>query len=297
MVQNETRIFGIGTSGLVGSRVAALLASSYPISHHSSKTGFDITSKESVSQLVHDTDHEIVLLMAAKTDVDGCEKDKIDEENGEAWKVNVAGTQNIVDACKRANKKLIYISTDFVFSGEETPKDGYDETNTPSPINWYGETKYKGEIAVMESGLPYFILRIAYPYRKEYLKKKDFVRAVISRLEQGSEVHGITDHIMTPTFIDDIAIALQRVLKENATGILHVVGSEFITPFNVVSSIAETFGFDTSLIKKTTRSDYFKNGASRPFNLALKNDKIESLGVKMRTFKEGLEELLKAVNS
>lgn len=65
----------------------------------------------------------------------------------------------------------------------------------------------------------------------------------------------------------------------------------------VGSRVAETFGFDTSLIKKTTRSDYFKNGASRPFNLALKNDKIEGIGVKIRTFREGLEELLKAAYS
>jgi len=175
MVRNEVRIFGIGTSGLVGSRIAELLALSYPISHHSSKTGFDITNKDSLSLLANDTDHEVVLLMAAKTDVDGCEKDKQDGESGDAWKINVTGTQNIVDICRETNKKIIYISTDFVFSGEDTPNDGYDESSTPSPVNWYGVTKYEGEKIVVNSGLPYLIFRIAYPYRNIVKKKILFV--------------------------------------------------------------------------------------------------------------------------
>ncbi len=308
MEHNETRIFGIGTSGLVGSRIAALLSPLFPISHHSSKTGFDVTDKGSMSILRNDTNHEVVLLMAAKTDVDGCETDKDEDikilsnkdikEQGErlreaktAWAVNVLGTQNVVDACRETNKKIIFVSTDFVFNGKDTPKDGYDELHTPSPINWYGVTKYEGEKIVMNSGLPYLILRIAYPYRREYPEKKDFVRTVTAHLKRGNAVQGVTDHVMTPTFIDDIAIALRQLLIVNQVGFFHVVGSEFISPYDAIIQIAEKFHFDQSLISKTTRSEYFKNGAHRPFNLALKNDKIERLGVRMRTFSEGLEEM------
>lgn len=306
MAANDTRIFGIGTSGLVGSRVTELLADSYQITPHSSKKGFDITKKESLGALVYDLEHSLVLHMAAKTDVDGCEKDKrIDIKklsnkeigNAEAfkntaWGINVLGTRNVVEACKKGGKKIIYISTDFVFGGEDAPKDGYSEEDMPSPINWYAQTKYEGEKIVMNSGLPYLILRIAYPYRKTYEQKKDFVRAVLGRLSAGQKVQAITDHIMTPTFIDDIAYAIKKLLDNDLFGVFHVVGSEFVTPYDAVVKIADAFHLDQSLVEKTTRLKFFSGRAPRPFNLSIKNDKIESLGVKMRTFSEGLEEMV-----
>ncbi len=286
------RIFGIGTTGLVGSRIAQLLEGSYSISHHSSQTGFDITNPMSLLILHNDTTHNTVLHMAAKTDVDGCEKDKDLGEEGLAWKINVLGTQHIVDACKTTNKKLIYISTDFVFDGESTPVDGYTEDDTPSPINWYGVTKYEGERIVMESGLQFLILRIAYPFRKADSGKKDFVHAISDRLKVGEKIRAVTNHIMTPTFVDDIAIALKKLLDTGASGIYHVVGTEYITPFDVAVQIAMTFQFDLSLVEPVTREDFFRDRAPRPFNLSIENAKIERLGVKMRTFTEGLEEIL-----
>lgn len=291
MAANDTRIFGIGTSGLVGSRVTELLADSYQITPHSSKNGFDITDTESLGALARDLEHSLVIHMAAKTDVDGCEKDKSLGESGDAWRINVTGTANVVGACKKSGKKIIYISTDFVFGGEDTPTDGYSEEDMPAPINWYARTKYTGEKIVSESGLPYLILRIAYPYRKAYEQKKDFVRAVLGRLSAGQKVQAITDHIMTPTFIDDIAYAIKTLLDDGLSGIFHVVGSEFLTPYDAVVKIAEAFHLDYSLVVKTTRQEFFSGRAPRPFNLTIKNDKIERLGVRMRTFSEGLEEI------
>ncbi|HEX8932504.1 MAG TPA: sugar nucleotide-binding protein, partial [Patescibacteria group bacterium] len=158
---------------------------------------------------------------------------------------------------------------------------------------WYAKTKYLGEEIVRNSGLPFVIMRIAYPYQKEeFVLKKDFVHAIMGRLKEQQPIKGITDHIMTPTFIDDLAVSLDELISKKQTGIFHVVGSTFITPFDAAIKIAEVFGYDKALISKTTRAEYFKGRAPRPFNLAMNNAKIEALGVKMKTFEEGLHLLI-----
>src|SRR5205823_835051 len=103
--------------------------------------------------------------------------------------------------------------TDFVFDGENTPQGGYTEEDAPHPLNWYGETKYRGEEVVRNSGIPYLIVRIGYPFRKEFEQKKDFVRAMLGRLQNNQPIVGVTDHIMTPTYIDDIGFALDTLIQ------------------------------------------------------------------------------------
>lgn len=284
-----------GASGLIGSRIIELLRHRYAFTQLGRAEGIDITRPETLSRIADDTTHEIVIHLAAKTDVDACENDKSLGEKGDAWKINVLGTKNIIEACRKGNKKLIFISTDFIFSGEDTPERGYTEESLPDPVNWYARTKYEGEKLVQASGISYIIPRIAYPYRAAFDKKKDFVRAIISRLQQNQEVHAITDHIMTPTFIDDIAGAIDTLLQQNATGIFHVVGSQFITPYDACLLIAKAYHADTSLIKQTTRGVFFKNRAPRAFNLSINNDKIKQLGCRMRSFEEGLQAMKEVV--
>lgn len=289
----KTKIFGIGISGLVGSRIQELLGDKYSFDNLSLDTGVNITDATTLDVIRRDTEHPIVLHLAAKADVDGCEKDKELGEEGAAYQINVKGTENVVNACKEGNKKIIYISTDFVFDGENPPVGGYTEEDKPNPIDWYAETKYKGEEVVKNSGLPFIIMRIAYPYMpEEFALKKDFVHAMLGRLQQNLPIAGVTDHMMTPTFLDDIALALGALITHNQTGIFHVVGDEFITPYDAALKIADQFGLDKSLISKSTREEYFKGKAPRPFNLSLNNAKIKKLGVHMRSFSDGLKEVV-----
>jgi dTDP-4-dehydrorhamnose reductase len=286
------KLFTIGGSGLVGSRIAELLQGTYTLNDLSLTNGVDITDPSSLDRIKDDKEHEIILHIAAKADVDGCEKDKELGEEGAAYKINVGGTQNVVDVCKASNKKLLYISTDFVFNGKKEPPYKYSEEDTPDPINWYAETKYKGEEVVKNAGINYAILRIAYPFRAdEFLLKKDIVHAVMNQLSNNLPITGVTDHLMTPTFIDDIAFAIEAIIKNKATGIYHCVGSQSLSPYDAFILIADKFGYDKSLITKTTREEYFKGKALRPFNLSLNNAKIKKLGVSMRTFEEGLKQV------
>lgn len=285
----KVKILGTGLTGLVGSRITEILKDIYEFENLSLSTGVDITKTEQVFEKLKDSDASIILHLAAKTNVDGCEGDKIYNENGEAWKVNVLGTRNIVEACKYSNKKLIYVSTDFVFDGE---KEYYDEDDVPNPINWYGKTKYEGEKIVQESLNNWVIMRLAYPYRT-FFSKNDFARAMIIGLKNKEKIYAVEDHIMSPTFIDDLALAIDSLIRNNQEGIFHTVGSGFVSPYEAACLIAELFKFNLSLISKTTREVYFKNKAQRPFRLQLKNDKITKLGVNMRGFKEGLQEIKK----
>lgn len=276
----KEQILGTGLAGLVGSRIVELLETKYEFDSSIE----DITQKVPIQNRIENSSARIVLHLAAKTDVDGCEEDKNLGENGDAWKVNVEGTKNIAQACAKLNKKLIYISTDFVFDGE---KESYIEEDLPNPINWYGRTKYEGELTVQNSGAEYIIARIAYPYRTRFVRT-DFIRSLIEKLKKGENLTMVTDHIMVPTFIDDIAFALDSLIQKNQTGVFHVTGSQPISPFDTAVLIADTFGFSKSKITKTTRSDYFKGRAQRGFHLNLKNDKISGLGIKMKTLQEGL---------
>ncbi len=284
------KVLGTGLDGLVGSRIVELLSDKYEFENLSISTGLNITNRDAVLERIKSSDAQIVLHLAAKTNVDGCELDKPLGEKGDAWKINVSGTQNVADACSQTKKKLIYISTDFVFDGENPPPGGYSEEDIPNPVNWYAKTKYEGEKIVQRVSCPWLIVRIAYPYRANF-GKLDFARAILKRLQMGERVLGITDHIFTPTFIDDIAFALDVLINNNSQGVFHVVGNQNLTPYEAVSLIANEFNLDKSKINKTTRSEYFNNKAPRPFQLSLKNDKIQELGIKMRTLEEGLKEI------
>lgn len=282
------KILGTGLNGLVGQRVAQFLGSKYEFENISRATGVDITNSKEVQKKIVASEASLVIHFAAKTDVDGCEKDEILGTKGEAWRVNVEGTRNIVEACEESSKKLIHISTDFVFSGLDTPPNGYSESDKPSPISWYGQTKWEAEKVVQSSKCKFLIVRIGYPYRAEF-SKIDFARAILQRLKKGENVLAVADNIMTPTFIDDIAKALDILIKNNAEGLVHVVGSQFVSAYEASLLIAKTFEQNVSLISQTTSEEFFKNRAQRPFHLKVRNDKIAELGAKMGTFEEGLQ--------
>lgn len=294
---DKPQIIGLGLNGLIGSRITQLLSDKHSFISLSRSNGVDITDSASLAKIKDYPDADFVLNLAAKADVDGCEEDKSLNEEGEAWKVNVGGSKNVAEICRETGKKLIHISTDFVFDGKIGEEEKYDENDLPNPINWYGKTKHEGERAVEKSGADYIIVRLAYPYRASSDTKKDFFRTILESLEQGIKVKAVTDHIFCPTFIDDIVFAIEALIKNDAMGIYHVVGSDALTPYNASLKIAQVFGLDQNLIRETTREEFFANRAPRPFNLALENAKICELGVEMKSFEEGLSEIKKQLEN
>ena len=282
------KILGTGLSGLVGSRVVELLPE-YSFVDASLDTGVDILNYDSLEQFFNNNpDSNTVLHMAAFTDTNVAWNEKGDK-NGICWRVNVDGTDNILKLCKEHSKYLIYISTDYVFNGN---KEGpYEETDTPNPLDWYGKTKYEAEKIILNSGASASIVRISYPYRAKYYKKIDLVRKILDKLQKGEIVKLFDDQITTPTFIDDIAFGLEKVIEKKPSGIFHLVASSYQSVNEMGLDIAKVFDLDSSLITPTSLKEYLRNANARPYaiNGAISNNQTKkTLGIEMSDLLGGL---------
>ena len=282
------KILGTGLSGLVGSRIVELTSDIWFFENLSLETGVDITNKETLATYFHNCDAPWVFHFAAYTNVQEAEKEKPMGTLSTAWKVNVAATENIAEMCRQTNKHLVYLDTDYAFDGKER---SYSEDNTHYPLGWYAITKYEGAKRVLSLGENGLVARIANPYRAHPVGKQDFVHKMIDMFQQRKEVLGATDQLFVPTFIDDIARALRVLIEGSYHGLYHVVGSDALNPYHAALTVAETFGFPKSLVKPTTFDRMFSGRAPIPQYADLKNDKIHSLGVEMKTFAQGLNEV------
>lgn len=272
-----------GASGLVGSRIVELLGNDFAFISLP-QNEMDITDKEAVVEKIMGTDFDIFLHLAGYTNVDGAEKEK-----EIALKINRDGTKNVFDAVHQKRKKFIYISTDFVFDGQNPP---YFEDSKPNPISSYGLSKYEGE-KVLDSGA--MIVRISFPYRKTFEPKKDFVRTICSLLEQRKPLTMVTDSLMTPTLIDDIAYALKYLFMHFSGGVFHINGADSLSPYDAGKLIAKMYGLDQSLITPTTYEEYFQGKAFRSQYSDMKSKKNNFY--KMRSFEEGLDELKSQISN
>lgn len=269
------RVALTGPTGLVGSRIIELLHNDFtfiPLSHDA----VDITNKESVHTILKDLDFDLMLHLAAYTQVD-----KAEEEQEKARLINIEGTRNLFDFCISKGKKFIYISTDFVFDGEHPP---YFEDSIPNPLGVYAKTKYEGECIVKDKAM---IIRFSYPYRTAYDKKKDFVRSLKSLLESHTPLTMVQDTLVTPTFIDDIAEALRHLFVNFTPEIFHIIGASSISPYDAAMMIAHQFRLNSSLITPITLDKYSKGKAPRPRYSVTKSKK--NTFYTMKSFEEGLK--------
>lgn len=271
-----------GADGLVGSRIVELLNEKYALIPLSSRD-MDITNRDMVNERLTSLSYDAILHLAGYTNVDGAEKEK-----ELAYRINELGTKNLVEVASFQKKQFIYISTDFVFDGNTPP---YVETSEPHPISTYGDSKYRGELAVGKNGM---IVRIAYPYRAQFDKKKDIVRILQSLLAAGKPLSMIDDSLMVPTFIDDIAHGLGYLIDHYDPTVFHLVGKDALTPFSLAQHIARTFKLDASLISKTTYDAYFTGKAKRPKNCDIRS--IKNTFHTMSSIEEGLSIIKKQLN-
>ena len=290
----KQKIIGTGLSGLVGSRVVELLKDKYEFVDFSLDSGVNVLDVDNLSiAFEKNKDAVAVIHMAGFTDTNAAWEQK-GNTSGICYQLNVEGTRNVLNLAKKYNQQLIYISTDFVFSGTKTTP--YLETDTPDPIEWYGETKYLGEKVITDSGYNnYIISRITYPYRSIFEPKVDIIRKVLTKLQNNEPVKMFSDQICTYTFIDDIATALAYFIENKTTGTYHLVGSTSHSPYEMCLEVAKVFNLDQSLISASSLEEFIKSQpeGSRPWQKTLitSNEKVKSLGLTFKTLAEGLEEV------
>ncbi|MBP6993756.1 NAD(P)-dependent oxidoreductase [Candidatus Woesebacteria bacterium] len=284
----KPKILITGSTGLIGTRITEMLSEKYdfiPLL----QSEIDITNKMAVNARLASTEFDFLLHLAAYTNVDGAESNK-----ELCTSINVEGTRNLFEVCQDKGKKMIHISTDFVFDGRakidsgvgaEAPRETpcYTENSLPNPISHYGLTKYQAEQVVQDNAM---IVRLSYPYRKEFAGKRDFVRTIRYLLEQGKTIQMVTDSLITPTFIDDIVMGLGYLIEHYSPNIFHLVGADSMSPFEAGQLIARIFELDEKLIQPTTYAEYFKGKALRPQWARIVNTKEE---IVMSTFSDGLK--------
>ncbi len=267
-----------GSTGLIGSRIIELLKNEFRFIEIL-QSDIDITNRDQTAAFIKKIEFDLLLHLAGYTDVDGAENKREITQ-----KINVDGTKNVFDAVFKKNKQLIYISTDFVFDGQKPP---YFEDSVPHPLSFYAQTKYEGEKIVGQKAM---IVRLSYPYRKSFTPKRDFVRNIKLALEKQKPIQMVTDSLITPTFIDDIAFGLKHLINNYSPEIYHLVGGTNLSPYEAGRLIAKTFNLDDSLIRPTTYREYYENKAPRPQLSDIRSKKNHFLP--MNGFQEGLKKLL-----
>lgn len=278
------RVLITGGSGLLG---RALISASINMgidsmpAYHSNPIGrtsvkIDIMDLHGVERALREIEPDCVIHAAALTNVDLCENDPT-----RAWAINADATKNVADACNDEGAKVIYISTDYVFDGQNGP---YSEEAIPHPINVYGESKLAGEKFTM--AYPgNVVARVCVLYGAG---RPNFVTWVIDSLRKNVPITAVTDQYNTPTYIGNCAQALLTMCKLDLRGIYHVSGRERMNRYDFAHKIAEVFGLNENLIKSAT-STILHQRAKRPRDSSLNVEKAEkALGMRLANVREGL---------
>lgn len=284
------RIFVTGGSGLLGSKITKYAKEKHDVvsiykTHPMDGQGFraeymNIVDSHQVTKLIEKYRPDVVVHSAALANIDYCETN-----HEEAWVINVKGTENVVNACKKTGSKMVYISTAGIFDGKHAP---YNETDRPNPLNYYAKTKLDGEYRTLTLENP-IIVRTTVPYGW-HSWKLNFVTWVIDTLKKKKQIRIVTDQRNTPTEANDFANAVLRLTELDESGIFNVVGSTSISRFDFVMKIVEIFDLDKSFVVPVTTEE-FGQVAPRPTDDSLKIDKILKLGIKMSTLDEGLRKM------
>ena len=252
----------------------------------------DITNREATLSLVDEIAPDAIVNTAALHNVDYCET-----HQEEATRVNVEGTKNLVDAASKVGSRLIHVSTDYVFDGR---KGHYAESDTPNPQNYYAMTKLKAEKAVLQSP-SYAIARPSVVYGWNKLestgvpsssgKTINFAMYVLERLVEKETVKAVRDQFSSPTFADNLADALMRLVLFQENGLFHTAGRSCASRYEFALKVAEIFGYNKDLVQPVL-SNEFKQLAERPLNSCLDVDRTEKLlGVRFMTLAEGIREM------
>ncbi len=270
----------VGAKGMLGSMLGSTLADYTPLLID--REEIDITSEDSVRQVLREAKATCIINAAAYTNVDGAE-----EHEEDAFLVNEIGVKNLATVAKEISAILIHFSTDYVFPG--TNPDGYSESDSPGPaVNVYGKSKLAGERALKESGCDFYLVRTAWLYGPN---GKNFVDTMINLAQTKSQLTVVSDQYGCPTYTKDLALYVKMLIEEAYPfGIYHGVGEGSASWFEFAQKIFE-YTQNLAVVVKPVASTEFPRPAKRPMYSILKNTK----GPRMRLWQDALAEYVRGV--
>ncbi len=249
----------------------------------------DITSREQVEQVISEINPDVIVHCAAWTAVDLAEDE---DKKAKVKAINVDGVQNIADVAKKIDAKMIYISTDYVFNGQGT-EPWQPDCKDYAPLNYYGETKLGGELAVSNTLDKYFIIRIAWVFG---LNGKNFIKTMLNVGKTHDSVRVVNDQIGTPTYTLDLSVLLVDMLETDKYGYYHATNEGgYISWYDFTKEIYRQAGYTTEVTAVTT-AEYGLSKAARPFNSRLDKSKLVEAGFKpLPTWQDALSRYLIAL--
>jgi len=290
----KMRVFITGSTGLLGSALLryapknVILAASYNKNRlvPNVKCEYfhaDITQKDQVDKALSTFKPDIVIHTAAIATPDYCDK-----HQEEANLVNVQGTKNIIDSCRKNNASFVYITTNGVYDGENAP---YDESSEPQPIDIYGKTKFEGEKLTQSSGLDYILIRLItmYGWNNPNERQNPLSWLVEILGKNKTPVNMVTDMYNNFLSAKSAADSIWKAVELKKFGeTFNIAGKDCISRYEFSKEIAQVFDLDGTMIYPVTL-DFFKNFVPRPKNTCFITTKMEKeLAMQPLSTKEGL---------
>jgi len=254
-----------GGDGQVGRALRPLL----PSARYATRDELDVTDSARTNDAIAGVD--VVVHLAAMTDVDRCER-----EPHLAEQVNGAGSRNVAEAAGAAGARVIGVSSDYVFDG--TAPGEYTETDKPRPLSVYGRTKLAGEQALLEAG-DNTVIRTSWVYGDG----RNFIRTILRAAAAGRALAVVDDQLGRPTAADDLAQAIVHLLSIDPPRLLHVTGDGPPTSWAGVAEQSLAAAGLTVPVEHVSTIEYGRRMdstlAPRPANSLLSLDRARGLGV------------------
>lgn len=289
----------IGANGFTGRRILQHLSSQgkYELTgcslhedilpaDHCRYVQADINNHPAIARLIDDIHPAIVINASALSVPDYCES-----HHEEAHATNVLAVEHIARCCEKAGSRFIHLSTDFVFDGKKGEL--YTEEDTPSPVNYYGLSKYQGELAVATNCSNYANVRVVVVYGKALPGQHgNILQLVKNRLQAGQEIRVVSDQYRTPTWVQDIAVGVEKLMHTTQSGIWHISGGECLSIADIAYRVADYFKLDRSLILPVTTEE-MNEATPRPRFSGLSIEKAKrELGYTPHSLEEGMAEMI-----
>ena len=244
----------------------------------------DLSDWSKIERLCQAVNPTVIVHTAAFSNPDYCEL-----HHKEALTLNTFATRELAKAANRLGSKLIYTSTDFVFDGR---RGEYSEADDPAPINYYGKTKFLGELEIMNHCSHYVTLRIGTLYGRGNGIRPNFFETMKKQLIAGEKPSCIEDQYRTFLFIGDAVQAISQLMAEKTLkGLFHLGGPEKASRFQFAEKLCATLGAPACLIEKVRLADS-TSAAARPPDCSLNSTKIKKvLDLNLSSISQALDRL------
>jgi dTDP-4-dehydrorhamnose reductase len=289
------RVLITGSNGLLGQKLIdlalaqsdiSLVATSSGSNRHPIKVGYtyqelDVCDADALRIAIVKHQPQAIIHTAAMTNVDAC------ESNQEACEIlNVTAVASLATLCKEFNIQLVHLSTDFIFDGADGP---YSEDDNPNPLSLYGQSKWKGEQAIVASGCKFAILRTIVVYGvAAAMSRSNIVLWAKNALEKGETISVVNDQWRMPTLAEDLAAACIAAVQKEVQGVFNVSGKDLMNMVELVNQVADFWHLDKTLIRPISSAS-LNQAAKRPPKTGFVLAKaISQLGYQPHSFIEGL---------